>query len=328
MSKVFAYPYRTAGCLTTELTVNEPTEAEPDDNNVIRALEDEVVRLVFSLEVDLDRLESALPGGTDLRAACGVGVLIESASSRTRKMHWSEELVDRQAIALEICRADYFGSVKLTPAVLLKQGIDEQQEFAHAKGSVFQRGDTVTVQLDEADPPPGSGLRVEWRSFKSEPGLSVQELFALRVEQNEPIILLNSDHEGAFQVLESRGTHGANARIRDAQFHLIAHQVWTSLIASTLERFDSELDNTDRSADEAIKELTPWESQVLDDWAVHLLPPDTGEADRLSELAALLEEGVSDMVLERIPVAIQRRWMTPRSFDGLVRDLAKVVDHD
>ena len=152
--------------------------------------------------------------------------------------------------------------------------------------------------------------------FREDPGLPDENLFALRL-QERPVILLNSGIPFAFGILNSRGTHGAAARIRDAVYAQIVHQVWTSLIGHC---FSSVLRVAAEDPSTTLDRLAEWESQVVLDWAVAFYP---GEADNAAAVSDLIDELLTSgntLLIERVADVIQSRMDTVRGFQGLVRE--------
>lgn len=325
MGRAFAFPYATAqSCLSVELRIS-PGDLEPDDHRTIDAVELDEVDIGFDFEVDLGALGKVLPPGTDPEKSCSVGVRVQSESSRMRWVKCAPGVGGEQTVSVVLDRALCYGKIRLTPMVVLDGDLEEVAGLASAGGSILAEVEDYSVLMDPPQVLPGSSLRIEWRKFSEEPGVSSTDLFALRVE-GTPIILLNTEFPNAYDILESRGTHGANARIRDVQFHLIVHQVWTSLIARALDSLSTALREGDRAPLEALEELEEWERQVVKDWAPHLT--DSAGDEAIESLCKHVGKGTGDLLLVGVPSAIQSRFNTPASFSGLVKDLGKGASRD
>lgn len=138
--------------------------------------------------------------------------------------------------------------------------------------------------------PPGGRLDIHWTSF-SEGNERLRRdrkhLFALEYT-DLPKLLLNEDVPRAKLILSNRGTRGRHPRIRDVTFMQIAHQVWSSLLASSLVALRS-VPGSDGDLDaNALLEEIPeaWRAAVLRDWARFLFPEmgdQDGAVDRLVE---------------------------------------------
>jgi hypothetical protein len=150
---------------------------------------------------------------------------------------------------------------------------------------------------------------------------SRSHLFALEYAEL-PRLLLNEDVQSAKVILHSAGTRGRRPRIRDATFMQIAHQAWSSLLATSLNELGGAV-RDDSTADSAslFNEITEWRAEVLRDWA-RLLYPEAGDQD--TAVTMLIEQvrapGMEDLLVRRLPYAISQRLETWKGFAGLARE--------
>ena len=171
--------------------------------------------------------------------------------------------------------------------------------------------------------PPGAFLEIKWQNFKEGDEwfrARQDHLFALKVSDSAPVIYLNEAIANARPVLDSQGTHGVKGRIRDASYFMIVHQAWSSLIASALSHLARMY--ADQSYDDRLNGLPQWEAIVLEDWGPYLYPAtDKGSAiDQIIE-AVQNQIALDELVTERLPTAIQTRFLTTRGFEGLVAEV-------
>jgi hypothetical protein len=127
-------------------------------------------------------------------------------------------------------------------------------------------------------------------------------------------------------VLTSAGRRGAKYRIKQATFHQIVHQGWSSILSDLCNQLRAAIqaatpDSEPPTVEETLSGLAQWQGDVLRDWAGHLYPE---AGDRETALGSLID-AVSqvesqDLLVFRMSRAIQTRFTTYKSFEGLLRE--------
>ncbi len=179
--------------------------------------------------------------------------------------------------------------------------------------------------FDQPPQPPGGQLRVQWEDFGRSTSLwrreHADDLFALDTTGDLPVVFLNSGISQAYVILQSSGTRGPRARIRDATYSMIVHQVWSSPLAIALAELARNTDflEEDRlDPEEGLRQIPGWQQSIVRDWSNYLYPDrDPGSALEDLMLAAGDPGRVRDVMI-RLPNAIQSRLRTVRGFEGLV----------
>lgn len=282
-------------------------------------------------EIDYDRILTTVDDRERSSPPVRLDLIRRSIDSRRRDLvavTSSASLRDPVSFTVALSRQEWCGDVTLQLVCSRTSTLNgSSSRLATDCFSRLAWSPVVTVRLDPPVAQQGGSIRVRWESFSRSPTSLARKnhprnLFDIDVVHDVPEIVLNEDIEYARHVLDSRGTTGVRARIRNATNYMIAHQCWTSLLAIAITELSSSL-NSDSglSPEEAISELSPWQSSVLVDWSTHLYP---GQ-DRTSAIASLVESvgntvARAELFASRIPSAIQRRWSTPNGFAGLVRD--------
>lgn len=282
----------------------------------------ESLRLTLDANVEVSGLSGIGFDGDG--ALLGLMVRVTSVSSRVRRSVPAPNGQFSHTFEIDIPIGELRGELTVDVVLVLRSDVEEVPGRACAVGSVVAESRPWTVVIDQREAPPGRGIRIEWTSFADPTNADLPEaqLFAVRLE-GEPVLLLNRDIDNAYEVLESRGTHGAKARIRDAIFHQIVNQVWTSLIGTAWSHFVAACAEDNLDGVEILDELTAWQREVIVDWAPLLVPDVNGDREQavLEMISMARDAGSSGQFLvHRVPAAIQERFRTVRSFEGLVRE--------
>lgn len=221
------------------------------------------------------------------------------------------------ATKLTLRRSDLRGSLEIIPfLVRAAPAAREAPGLASVGGARLASGRPWEVRIDLLREIAGQYLEVAYVSFREQGRERFpwpENLYKLDCDTPSPILLLNSDHERIAEVLNSKGTVGARARIREVLFDAISHAVWTRLFLKAAHDV--------RDGDEPRYE---WENAVLS----RLLPAAYPEhADRESRIAALradLEDGEPDRVLERLEGVLQKDFA--KHVERLVEDGTRFVE--
>ncbi|HYF80525.1 MAG TPA: hypothetical protein VD973_25740 [Symbiobacteriaceae bacterium] len=188
--------------------------------------------------------------------------------------------------------------------------------YARDHGAMLASSDEIEILFDEyAAPPTGGLLENRWVNFAQadQEWLRRQgdNLFALDITSDPPVLFLNSAVDGAQSTLNSDAPHGRRARIRDLTFNLIAHQVWSSLLGMALTELAAQgLQSGPDALD--VRELTRWQQAAIQEWLPHLYPEIDSREDALSHLYADLRGHgwTRSLLVHRLPEALQQRFKT------------------
>jgi hypothetical protein len=226
---------------------------------------------------------------------------------------------------LSLTRKDWRGSLWFD-AVLVRRSWNSTASpgYGNGRGTLLAWSDSVRVVFDEPQLPPGSTLELWWESFEESNDplrrRHPEHLFALDLSRERPAIVLNKGFSGAVDVLMNENTQGRRARIRDATFYMIAHQVWTSLLGTAfaaLQQVSSETPDLDPR--EWLEGLEDWQKRAVRDWSGYIFDEEDDIETALDRLLheARTSDGVSNL-MTRLPSAIQHRLRTYRGFASLV----------
>ena len=186
---------------------------------------------------------------------------------------WEAREDERFIFPLSLAREQLAGSVELD-ACLVRTASAQQgsRGVASLAGMRLAGARTFTLIIDELEPRAGNDLDIQYRSFAADPAIAGHlegALYRLELETDEPILYLNVDHEQVRPVLDSKGTRGPRARLRELLFERIEVGVWTQLVLRASARLveDGELAYT-------------WEGAILNQWLPRLYPEQTHEDER------------------------------------------------
>lgn len=318
MSWQRAFPYATddsalqceASLLTGE--VSERADGTWD------AFTNEVERVRFRLAVttDVNRLASCLPSGTVIDDALELVVTLEGVHSRQRRDLYTFDTGSRD-LEIVLDSKDYVGRVDINVFARLKTQLEPHPGFAHLKSSRLAHAQLPAIWFSEPPHSVGDALEIRWENFDEDGDLVDGQLFTVRLEER-PVILLNSAIPKAYDILGSKGTWGAAARIRDAVYSQIVHQAWSSIISHCLLEIARHDEN--ENPETVLAELDEWQAQVLRAWAQEFVP---GESDPEAAAIALIEharENGSLLLLHQLPEVIQKRCSTIDGFNGLIKE--------
>ena len=322
------YPYRTAtGHMAFDLNLPDGIDLRRTGDGTILAYEEEVdaVTLHAAVCVTDDVFDRVLPPGELADPPVDVRLVYNSRESRRRSsISLSGDGIHEGVLTLE--RQEWRGAVEIR-AILVRNraASDVPSGFAADRGALLAWSETRRVLFDEPYQPPGDQLEVRWENFAESANPARRRgagnIFALETGGERPMVLLNSGIPRAVDVLGSAGSHGRKARIRDATNFMIAHQVWSSLLATALaklaaiERSGEQLDPED-----LLGEAGDWEARVIRDWSRHLYPDLNPQGALEALLGAAGDPAETQTVMEYLPSAIQERFRTFRGFQGLVRE--------
>jgi hypothetical protein len=304
--------------------VGTELETGPDGALLADQEEIETITLNCSAAVPAGLAEEVLPPDELARPPLEMLLVYTSIESRKRTAQRLEGDGNVYHGQLTLRRQDWRGSIEIE-AVLIRTTTNPSVPagFASDRGSRLSWSEPWRVVFDTPPLPPGDRIQVCWEEFSrsDDPWLRAHRdnLFALSTAGERPVIYLNREIPGAVTILSSLGTRGRKARIRDATHFMIAHQVWSSLLAMTL----TDLAATDRelSAEERLGDLRDWQRRMLIDWSRYLYPDEDAQTALERLVAAAGDPVQTGEVMRRLPNAIQDRFRTFRGFEGLAQEI-------
>ena len=186
------------------------------------------------------------------------------------------------------------------------------------------------IQFDSYESPPGSDIEMHWVDF-TEPSSGLvnqaEQLFCIRSDTDPPILLLNSSISHFYGIMDSKGTHGARARIRDNMAHRIAGQTWHVLLGSTLAKLSDfiiearEDPGIESSSREMIDQLTSWQQKLV----LAFVGEESSTEEEMPNVDRLIERLSQNADRERILIResadyIQQLLLGEEPLDGFVRE--------
>lgn len=203
--------------------------------------------------------------------------------------------------------------------------------LASHEGARLAWSATQLLLFDAPRRPPGRYLQVEWADFRNYPDIWISHhsdnLFSLDLSGEQPRILLNESVPDLRKILDSTAAIGRHARIRDATNSTIAHQVWTSILASVfaglVDAARSSGASTSLDPNSLLEQLPDWQQYVIKDWSRYLFPSMNLDDSIADVVNATADPAKTSMMLARIPNIIQSRFRTYRGFNGLVSEVLR-----
>jgi hypothetical protein len=178
---------------------------------------------------------------------------------------WAQAEAGRFRSTLTLARDDLAAVVSLD-AYLVRSAaaIEPVPGVASQLNTRLASARPLLLLIDESPIHSGNYLDIQYRSFAKDPTLPASRhaaLYRLELDREDPILYINSDHERIRAELDSKGTTGRRARMRDLVFERVAVGVWSQLIVSAAARLveDGEL-------------VYAWEQAVLEQWLTRLYP--------------------------------------------------------
>jgi len=208
-------------------------------------------------------------------------------------------------------RAMIRGGVELQP--YLVRGDDRSEvdgRYATDIGARLASSDEWLLEIDDTDLPDGL-LRPLIENFSEKSELpSGDHLHYLDMsDADRPKLYLNGDHSAIINVMESRGSTGPGARMRDTIYDLVEASVWPQLIIRTA---------TDINQDGETR--YDWQDDVLDLYHDKLY-----DGADVEEAAMNLREDVSDedqlvTLMQHIDEAVQQKTEPPEQLIKLLEE--------
>lgn len=337
MAVVRFYPHRTAPD-QIRLTL-DPASAGIERRQrslVVTAQAPEEIRVAVRVVVPPSVYSKVLPDDEIKTEAPPVHVALVYRSDSSRKRGLIKLGGDRGVYNYELTltRGDWFGRVELQAVLVRAKRNDHASAgFAAERGVLLSWSEPWFIDFDPVPPPgEGSGFVIPiWENFEESSDSWRRQhsdnLFAVDLSPEYPVLYLNSRFPKAYEVLNSQAQRGRKARARDLAFYLIAHQVWSSLLGVALvELTELVIGSEDTTPEELLGSLGQWQRQILQDWSQWLFPKDREEA--VAELVSAVKNRSIHEVMARLPNAIQERFTTFRPFKELFEEVVEGPNED
>lgn len=210
---------------------------------------------------------------------------------------------DTYDVSVKLPKEKVRGTVELRPYLVRTQDGSSDTRYADKKNFRLASGTTYSVVIDL---PPGEkqpAIDGEEASFSNTAHLPEGEKLYYLDFRNEsrPKLWINSDHPRITDILQSQGSVGAEARMRDVILDEISYGVWSQFILQAACAIDDEGDVE-----------YEWQQTVVDTFARNLY-----EVEDVSEAAHRLRKDVTDPealphLMERIDRELQE-YIDPRT---------------
>ncbi len=323
MSRKSFFPYKEAGeALTLKISsqnIELPTSS--DGSLLVYEANENDISFAADVGVPLQILNEMYAVHESESPQWETLLVIRSVTSRTRR---AERLGSDGFMKYEWkwSKSEMFGEVELQALAVLRDDLPAESASPSYRGQVIAWSPKKRVLFDPPQLPPGAYLETLWVVFSEHQNRWLQShsdsFFAIDVSSERPRVLLNEGIPGFRPLLESKGSTGSRARGRDATFFLVAHQVWSSLLGDMIFDLRSRVQGEDRALD--VEDLDEWENRILLDWAPFLFQGLAAE-DALQVLLDKISEGYSkEILVTRLPNAIQERFLTHKGPVGFITD--------
>lgn len=312
------YPYR-AGAEMILLHLDIPDGSEPQGSDetlpVYRCMEPEI-QIRASAIVPDEVWAKVFHESEQASPPAKLWLIAQSMESRTRQAFEFQGDGQIFEVLIDLDLDEWAGKAEFQ-MVLARTTTNDQLSSGYATdvGARLAWSKTHLALFREPPVPQRDVLKIQWKKFD---GSQKSQLFALDHTEPQPKLWLNSEVEGLYDVLNSRAARGWNPAIAENTSYLIAHQVWTSLLATVVSHL---ADTGEPEGSPDLAELLEWERMVLDEWLESLFP----DRQRDAALSTLLEQVRhhyfrEELLVKRIPEAIQEKLNTYRGFEHLVKE--------
>ncbi|WP_075936868.1 hypothetical protein [Halosegnis longus] len=290
----------------------KPSQAEIDIASEVSAANDEELdweSITFrgSIQLPEETVEAVFPQDEWAQPPAKLYVAIRCHETiyRDRVMvSKSPTAPGKYNITLEIPKETVRGTVELRPYLVRtesRSGVEPndyagQKNFRVASGKLYY---VIVDRYEEEEQAAIDGERVQFSQNDHLPDGNKLYYLDFRNE-SRPKLWINSDHPRIAEVLQSRGSVGAEARMRDVILDQVSYGVWVQLLVRAGSAVDAEGDVE-----------YEWQEMVLKTFARNLY-----DADDVSEATHRLREEIADPqtlphVMQRIDSELQE-YIDPR----------------
>ena len=278
-------PSQTEIDLTSAVSSSESSD-EPDWN---------IITLHGKLRLPEETVQAVFPEDEQAEPPAKLYVTI-----RCHKTIYRDRIVISEApttsgeydVKIEVPKSTVRGTVELRPYLVRTEphSGEEPNDYADQKNFRVASGTLYYVVVDRADGEEGAAIDGERVRFSQNAHLpDGNKLYYLDFRnESRPKLWINSDHPRIAEVLQSRGSVGAEARMRDVILDQVSYGVWVQLLV----RAGSAVDVGDEVEHE-------WQEMVLQTFAANLY-----DISDVSEATRRLRNDLSDP--QTLPHVIQR----------------------
>jgi hypothetical protein len=218
----------------------------------------------------------------------------------------------RGEIDLELERRDFRGTIELTPYLIRTSDAETSEPGVAAKmGSRLASARAWEIRVDPKSRSKTQHLDINFVRFSQQKRFRdyKDRLYWLSADAETPILWLNQDHAKVARALNSEGTVGVAARIRDVFFDLIASSVWVQLFVRAASAIDENGETT-----------FEWHDGVLEELLPELFPEMDRESRRLEARRRVSNADELPQLLHEVDLVLQGRYEYARHMSALVRD--------
>jgi hypothetical protein len=219
-------------------------------------------------------------------------------------------LDEPSTVELELRRDDLAGSAQVF-AFLVRATDPHERSNAAVRGARVADSRSWELRIDRKREPQGDYLDIRYKKFADDETLPRRDrgnLYVLDLEQEEPILWINADHDRIAGILDSRGAVGRHARLRESFFDHIAYSVWTQLFLKAAGDYAAEGEVT-----------YAWQDTVLELLLRDVFPDVRIASERRARLRDLWADQAT--LMRRLDAGLQRR-------NDLAAHLTKLVNEE
>ncbi len=264
-----------------------------------------VIKFYGQLSISEATIEHVFPPEERERlpAKLYVAVRCHETISRTRAdIDGSFEGPGTYEITIPLERSELRGVVELHPFFVRTEDGNDGGDYASTKNVRVAGGHSYRVIIDSEESEEPSHIDGEQVSFSDVAHLPAGEkLYYLDFRnENRPKLWINGDHPRITNVLQSKGSVGAEPRMRDVILDQIGHGVWTQLLIRAGTAVDDDGDVPHE-----------WQRMVIDTFAPNLYAVDDQREAALQLRADLEKTDTLPHFVERVDREIQE-FLKPR----------------
>ena len=313
------YPYRTAAAMILMyLDIPEVDCSGSDESLPVYKWSGSKIEIRASAIVSEEIWKTVFAESEQSSPPAKLWLVSQSMESRSRRAF--ELTGDGQVYGatIRLNLSEWAGKAEFQAVLVRTTKSDVPSGYAGDLGTKLAWSKTHLVLFKEPIMLQRDVLQIQWRKFESN---QKSQLFSLDYSEPQPKLYLNSEVEGLYDVLNSRASRGLNPAIAENTSYLIAHQVLTSLLATAISHLGETGDPTG-SPDMA--ELLEWERAIVEEW-IEALFPKMQRPDALNYMLASVRQHYfrEELLLRRIPEAIQEKLGTFRGFEHLVKEASR-----
>ena len=206
---------------------------------------------------------------------------------------------------------------------------DLPPDIGSDQGSRLAWSESRKILLSPPRPGPGTDINIDWVRFSEIEHLQPFSGHMWRLTYppgGSPLLRMNLDMGKEFQdIVEVRYTSGEKLRTQKMVEASIQLQVWSSLLATALEKYRGEtaVESDERDDDESAFSVDAmsrgWERDLLLEWAPRLFPDYSDPLEYLEESARVEHSNEFRDMLARMGNAVQQYTGAAESVMGFIR---------